>query len=74
MCEEFQCLPREAERALDEDMNGMIFQIFNLRSLADAKQRIDHAPKGEVPTDPAAQRFLRLQLEAVGEELGISTS
>jgi hypothetical protein len=74
VCEEFHCLPREAEQALAEDMNGMLFQIFNLRSLADAKQRIDHAPQGEVPTDAAAQRFLRLQMEAVGEELGISTS
>jgi hypothetical protein len=55
-------------------MNGMLFQIFNLRSLADAKQRIDHAPQGKLPTDAAAQRFLRLQMEAVGEELGISTS
>ena len=67
-------MPREAEQALAEDMNGMLFQIFNLRSLADAKQRIDHAPQGKLPTDAAAQRFLRLQMEAVGEELGISTS
>ena len=56
-----------------EDLNGMLFQIFNLRSLADAKQRIDSAPQGKIPTDHAAQRFLHLQLEAVGEELGIST-
>jgi len=74
ICEEFGCLPDAARRALDNDTNGSLFQILDLRGLANAKTRIDNAAKGDVPTDRAAQRYLRLHMESVGEELGISTS
>ena len=74
VCEEFGCLPDAARRALDDDTNGSLFQILDLRGLANAKSRIDNAAKGEVPTDRAAQRYLRLHLESVGKDLGIDTS
>jgi len=67
-------LPDAARRALDDDTNGSLFQILDLRGLANAKSRIDNAAKGEVPTDRAAQRYLRLHLESVGKDLGIDTS
>jgi len=73
VCEEFGCLPDAARKALDNDMNGSLFQIMDLRGLASAKARIDGAAKGEVPTDRAAQRYLRLHMEFVGRELGIKT-
>ena len=74
VCEEFGCLPDAARRALENDYNGALFQILDLRGLANAKSRIDSATKGEVPTDRAAQRYLRLHLESVGKDLGIDTS
>jgi len=74
VCEEFGCLPDAARRALDNDFNGSLFKILDLRGLASAKSRIDHAAKGEVPTDRAAQRYLRIHLESVGQELGIDTT
>ena len=73
MCEEFGCLPDAARHALEDDCNGSIFQLFDFRSLANAKQRIETAGKGDRPTDAAATRYTRLQMEAVGRELGIST-
>lgn len=73
MCEEFGCLPDAARHALEDDCNGSIFQLLDFRALANAKQRIDAASKGNRPTDAAASRYTRLQMEAVGRELGIST-
>jgi len=73
ICEEFGCLPDAARRALDDDCNGSIFHLLDFRSLANAKQRIETAGKGDRPTDAAATRYTRLQMEAVGRELGIST-
>ena len=67
-------MPDAARRALENDINGSLFQILDLRGLADAKSRIDHAAKGDVPTDRTAQRYLRLHLESVGKDLGIDTS
>lgn len=67
-------MPDAARRAVDNDYNGALFQILDLRGLANAKARIDGAAKGEVPTDRAAQRYLRLHLESVGKSLGIDTS
>lgn len=67
-------MPDAARRALEDDCNGSIFQILDLRSLAHAKARIDAARKGDRPTDAAATRYTRIQMEAVGRELGISTT
>lgn len=74
ICEEFHCLPDAARRALENDRAGSIFQILDFRSLASAKARIDHAEAKNVPTDPAAMRYLKLQMEMVGKQLGIDTS
>ena len=73
ICEEFGCLPDAARKALENDCNGSLFQIMDLRGLSNAKTRIDNAPKGEIPQDRAAQRYLRLQMESVGREMGIKT-
>ena len=73
VCEEFDCLPDQAREALENDTNGSIFQILELRALANAKSRIDDAGKGDVPTDRVAQRYLQLHLGLVGDEMGIST-
>ena len=73
ICDEFQCLPDTARKALENDTNGSLFQILDLRSLADAKSRIDGADGKHVPTDKSAQRYLRLHLLSVGQELGIDT-
>jgi len=72
VCDEFGCLPDAAREALDADLNGSIFQIIDMRGLASAKSRIDNAERGKVPTDRAAQRYLRLQMESVERELGIT--
>jgi Rad3-related DNA helicase len=74
VCDEFHCLPDAARRALENDVNGSIFQIIDMRALANAKLRIDGAPKGEVPTDTTAQRYLRIHMESVGQALGIDTT
>ena len=74
VCEEFGCLPDAARRAIENDYNGSLFKIIDMRGLANAKTRIDGAAKGEVPTDRTAQRYLRLHLESVGKDLGIDTS
>ena len=74
ICEEFGCLPDAARKALEDDTNGSVFQIIDLRALASAKSRIDGASKGDIPTDHAAQRYLRIHLESVGQELGIDTT
>jgi hypothetical protein len=50
-----------------------MFQIIDLRSLAGAKARIDSADGKKIPTDSAAQRYLRLHLLSVGKEMGIDT-
>jgi len=73
ICEEFTCLPDAARQALEDDCNGSIFQMLDFRSLANAKARIDSARKGDHPTDAAATRYTRLQMELVGRTLGIST-
>ena len=73
ICDEFNCLPATARAALENDTNGSMFQIIDLRSLADAKARIDSADGKHIPTDNAAQRYLRLHLLSVGQELGIDT-
>jgi len=46
---------------------------MDMRSLASAKSRVDSADAKNVPTDSAATRYLRLQMEMVGEFLGINT-
>lgn len=74
VCEEFNCLPDAARAALEDDTNGSIFQIMQLRSLANAKQRIDGVDGKNMPTDATAQRYLQLQMELVGKQLGIDTS
>jgi len=73
ICEEFTCLPDAARQALEDDCNGSIFQMLDFRSLANAKARIDSARKGDHPTDAAAARYTRLQMELVGRTLGIAT-
>jgi len=47
---------------------------MQLRSLASAKQRIEGAAGKNMPTDATAQRYLQLQMEVVGKQLGIDTS
>jgi hypothetical protein len=42
--------------------------------LANAKQRIDGVDGKNMPTDATAQRYLQLQMELVGKQLGIDTS
>jgi len=74
ICEEFGCLPDAAREAIDDDLNGSIFTLIDMRGLAATKSRIDNAEKGKVPTDRSAQRYLRLHMEAVGRELGIKTA
>jgi hypothetical protein len=66
-------LPDAARRAIENDYNGSLFKIIDMRGLANAKTRIDGAAKGEVPQDRTAQRYLRIHLESVGRELGIKT-
>ena len=73
VCEEFTCLPDAARQALEDDCNGSIFQMMDYRSLANAKTRIDSARKGDHPTDPAAERYTRIQMELVGRQLGVTT-
>ena len=74
VCEEFHCLPDAARRAIANDTGGSLFQIMDFRSLASAKARIDQADAKHRPTDAAATRYLQLQMELVGQQLGIDTS
>lgn len=74
ICEEFHCLPDAARRALEQDVGGSIFKILDFRSLASAKGRIDQADAKNRPTDASANRFIQIQMELVGEQLGIKTS
>lgn len=66
-------MPDEARRAIENDSSGSIFKIMDMRSLASAKSRIDSAAAKDLPTDSAATRYLQLQMEVVGESLGIET-
>ena len=74
VCEEFGCLPDAARRAMEQDSGGSIFQIMDYRSLANAKTRLDSADAKNTPTDKSATRYLQLQMELVGKQLGIDTS
>ena len=59
---------------MEQDTAGSIFQILDFRSLANAKARIEQAEGKDRPTDAAALRYTQIQMELVGEELGIDTS
>ena len=73
VCDEFHCLPDAAREAINNDYNGSIFRMIEMRGLADAKQRVDHADAKHPPTDPLAMRYLRIQMAEVGKELNIQT-
>ena len=73
ICEEFHCLPDEARRAMDDDYNGSIFKIIDMRGFANAKQRIDQADSKNVPTDKQAVKYLQIEMGLVGKELGVKT-
>ena len=73
VCQEFSCLPDEARKALDDDYNGAIFKIMDMRGFADAKQRIEHADSKSIPTDRQAVKYLQIEMGLVGKELGVKT-
>ena len=74
VCNAFGCLPDDARKALDDDYNGSIFQILDLRALADAKSRLERADPKDPPTDYQVQRYMQLMMGVVGSELDVDTS
>lgn len=54
VCEEFQCLPSEAIRELEEGVPGLALDVMELRSYARAKHALDAAKdEKDVPDTPA---------------------
>lgn len=56
MCEEFGCLPSEAEAELDRDSDNLVPKILTMRDLARTKVAYDAATKPGTPED-ALQRL-----------------
>ena len=71
--QEFGCLPDEAREAIENDFNGSIFKIMDMRGFADAKARIERANAKDMPTDTQATRYLEIEMSEVAKELKIGS-
>lgn len=66
ICEEFDCLPSEAVRELDDADADLLLTIMDMRAYARAKDVLDHAKsKADVTMTPAIQRVLEVEIEAM---------
>ncbi len=64
VCEEFHCLPKDAETAIEEDEEGLIFEVMDLRALAATKREFDHAvEQGKTIDQPSPMMRELMQLE-----------
>jgi hypothetical protein len=67
MCEEFKCLPWQAEEQLEHDPQ-MVFDVFEVREFARVKHAIDHAKsEADVPRGPMADLVAELMFDALQE-------
>lgn len=66
VCEEFHCLPSDAQRELDQD-TGLVWTILRLRSLAAAKRELDTAAEQnrQATPSPAITYVISLEAEAM---------
>jgi tRNA isopentenyl-2-thiomethyl-A-37 hydroxylase MiaE len=68
ICEEFNCLPTEAMREMEEAPTGMIKDILELREYSRAKQIIDNAQKEEdIPSSPVIDMVFEIEATLIKE-------
>jgi hypothetical protein len=71
ICEEFGCLPSQAERELITDPSRAVITIMEMRSFARAKEQIDRHSKerqGSAPTGPSVELVHSIQYEVVMQD------
>lgn len=75
ICEEFHCLPSQAEKELFDDPKQMALDILELRAYARAKEMLDNAKRPEeVPDSPMIDRVFLIQHEIMGRKKAGETS
>ncbi len=77
ICDEFHCLPDEAEEAINNDVNGRLFRILTLRNYNRAKQQYESGQKEEdvakKPKGPLIELVKDIQWEINKEVFAAAT-
>jgi len=69
VCEEFHCLPAEAIEAIENDIDGMLFKILDVRIYSQAKHIYDTTPMDKRPKTTAINKVSEITMGLARERI-----
>jgi hypothetical protein len=69
VCEEFQCLPEAAVKAIENDVGFLLFKILDFRAYSRAKEIYDSTPMDKRPKNSMMDKVSEITMGLAKERI-----